>query len=424
MGPAVRNLFLDKRFVLLAYVVGGLFVSIQLYSLGTHLFVMPKAAPADIMNQAPLMKQFEGRRLTEYNNYVIFRCSWYHLLHGLNLYALYPAEHWDFYKYSPTFALFMGLIAWLPDVVGMALWNLLNVLALYAAIRLLPFNNKVLCLLAWYVFNELLTCVSNCQSNGLMAALMIAAFACMEHRKVLWAALWLMVVAYIKVYGLIGCCLFLFYPGRLRAAAWCLLWAIALAALPLVVTPLHMLVWQYHNWATLMVADASAATGLSVNGLLQSWFGLMNAGRAVTVVGLLLFVLPFVRYRLYAHATYRLLILAMMLVWVIIFNHKAESPTYIIAVTGVGIWYFAMPWARWRTALLFFVLVFTSLSTTDFFPAYVRNHFMLPLRIKAFPCVVAWVAVMADVLLLSSPEKNKKLQATIEKRRNFSDISR
>ena len=35
--------------------------------------------------------------------------------------------------------------------------------------------------------------------------------------------------------------------------------------------------------------------------------------------------------------------LAAILVWVVIFNHKAESPTYIIAMMGIGISTFPLP---------------------------------------------------------------------------------
>jgi hypothetical protein len=85
---------------------------------------------------------------------------------------------------------------------------------------------------------------------------------------------------------------------------------------------------------------------------------------------------PLSAFKLYAEKAFRMLVLASMLIAVIIFNHKAESPTYIIAITGVGIWYFAGPASRWRSFLLFFALIFSSLSSTDFFPAYVRSHFL------------------------------------------------
>lgn len=57
-----------------------------------------------------------------YNNYIIFKQSYFHLVEGDNLYQQYPEESWDLYKYSPTFALFFGILAWLPDLPGLILW--------------------------------------------------------------------------------------------------------------------------------------------------------------------------------------------------------------------------------------------------------------------------------------------------------------
>jgi hypothetical protein len=308
----------------------------------------------------------------------------------------------------------MGSISWLPDYVGLSVWNILNVIAVFLAVRMLPFTVKTQCLLLWFVFNELNTCLSNTQSNGLMCGLIVAAWACMEQQKMVWAALWLVAATYIKVYGLAACCLILFYPGKLRFTGAVILWMLVFALIPLLVTTPQTLWWQYENWLHLMVADASTATGLSVNGWLGSWFGVSNAGKWVSLTGIVLFFIPFTMVRLYQDHVYRMLMLASLLVWVIIFNHKAESSTYIIAVTGVGIWYFAKPARKWRTALLFLVLVFTSLSTTDFFPSYVRAHYMLPYKIKTFPCLVVWVVMLAEIIRLKKPqipEKENKLAA-------------
>lgn len=47
----------------------------------------------------------------KYNNYVIFKMSFPHLVNNEDLYIVQPEEHWDLYKYTPTFAvLFRGLL--------------------------------------------------------------------------------------------------------------------------------------------------------------------------------------------------------------------------------------------------------------------------------------------------------------------------
>src|SRR3954464_8344994 len=68
------------------------------------------------------------------NNYLIFRAASLHLLHEQDLYAAYPSIHFDFYKYSPSFALLFLPFALLPFALSMLVWNALNAAVLYYAI--------------------------------------------------------------------------------------------------------------------------------------------------------------------------------------------------------------------------------------------------------------------------------------------------
>ncbi len=402
MVQRLKAFVLRPGFLLVVYIALALIAAVQLIALGSHVFAMPKSPSEDIMQHQEILNLYIGKHMTDYNNYVIFKYSFFHLLDGKNLYGIYPDEHWDLFKYSPTFAFLMGLLAYLPDIVGLSIWDLLNTLTLFLAIRMLPFSAKTQCLLMLFIGLELLTSLQNAQSNGLMCGLMIAAYGCMERQKAVWATLWLVIATFIKIYGAIGFCLFLFYPDKVKFVLYALFWTMVLAAMPLLVTPLSALIWQYHNWATLLAADASATYGISVAGWLRSWFGISNGRTYVTLVGAVLFLIPLLRYKLYGNAVYRLLILASMLIWVIIFNHKAESPTYIIAVAGVGIWYFTMPAAAWRTTLFWTVFVFTSLGTTDLFPPFIKNSFLIPYTIKAFPCIMVWCMVTVELLLMNA----------------------
>ncbi len=410
MREKITAFLLNPRTLLVVYIAAALIAGMQQILYGTHLFIMPKVGtyPMDIMNKPEYMNQFLGRQMTEFNNYLIFKYSYFHLLDGTNLYGIYPERHWDFYKYSPTFALLMGSIAYLPDWAGLCIWDLLNALAVFWAVRMLPFKARVQCLLLWFAAMELLTCLQNTQSNGLMCGLMIAAYGSMQRGKPLWATLWLVLSVYIKVYGAIGFCLFLFYPGKPKFILYAAMWMVLFAAMPLLVTPMPTLLWQYQNWVDLMRADAAAATGMSVAGWLHTWFGLDNVKAIVSIGGIVLFLVQFVRFDLYRNELFKLLMLASMLIWVVIFNHKAESPTFIIAIAGVGIWYYASPRATWRTAVFVMTLIFTSFSTTDLFPPFVRNNFVYPYTIKAFPCIVAWLVVFGEILFM----RKEKVVAT------------
>jgi hypothetical protein len=56
--------------------------------------------------------------------------------------------------------------------------------------------------------------------------------------------------------------------------------------------------------------------------------------------GLPLFALPYVRIKQYKHYAFQLMILASTLLFLVLFSSSSESPTYIIAVVGVLIWFF------------------------------------------------------------------------------------
>jgi hypothetical protein len=45
----------------------------------------------------------------------------------------------------------------------------------------------------------------------------------LEQRKVMWAALCLVAATFIKLYGAIGFCLFLFYPDKLKFLGVCII---------------------------------------------------------------------------------------------------------------------------------------------------------------------------------------------------------
>ena len=120
-----------------------------------------------------------GRPYIDYNNFRIFKFSFYHLIHYRDIYRLFPDDHWDLYKYSPAFALCFGLLSWLPDTIGLFLWNLINALCLFAGVRLLPvLSDEKKSWILLFGLLEMLLSIQNTQSNGLMAGLIqFCAFA-------------------------------------------------------------------------------------------------------------------------------------------------------------------------------------------------------------------------------------------------------
>src|SRR5579872_3373024 len=241
-----------------------------------------------------------GRPYIDYNNFRIFKFSFYHLIHGKDIYQLFPDDHWDLYKYSPAFALCFGLLSWMPDPIGLLLWNLINSLCLYAGIRMLPGLDDerksrilLLCLL------EMLLSIQNTQSNGLMAGLTVLGFALAERRNYFLSTLCIVFSFYIKIYGALAFIFYLFYPGKLKSIGWSVFWMLLFAVLPLAVISGQQLTFLYKSWLHLLVDDRTASTGVSVIGIMVSWFHAEGAKNVVTLVGVFLLLLPLIRIRQY-----------------------------------------------------------------------------------------------------------------------------
>jgi hypothetical protein len=338
-----------------------------------------------------------GRPYIDYNNFRIFKFSFYHLVQGKDIYQLFPDDHWDLYKYSPGFALCFGLLSWLPDTIGLLLWNLINSLCLYAGVRLLPgISDEKKSWILLFCLLEMLLSIQNTQSNGLMAGLTVLAFALAERRNYFLSTLCVVFSFYIKIYGAAAFVIYLFYPGKLRLAGWSLFWMLLFALLPLVVVDSHQLAMLYRSWLHLLVNDRSASTGLSVMGILVSWWHLDAAKNIVTAAGIVLFLLPLVYVRYYRDLHFRLLYLANMLIWMVIFNHKAESPTFVIVMAGIGIWYFSQQPDMLDKVLVILSFLLITMSVSDLVPAAVRNGFIRPYGIKAVMAIVIWCRILYE----------------------------
>ena len=348
------------------------------------------------------VKHFDasGIEYTRYNNYVIFRQSFAHLVAGRDLYVLYPSEHWDLFKYSPAFALLMAPIAVVPDFAGLVLWNFCNAAVLCFALWSLPSLTESRRLFALvFVSVEMVTSLQSAQSNALIAGLIILAFVQLEKKQVLLATLCIALTVAIKLFGIVAFAMLLLYPGRLRAGLYAIAWLALLAALPLVVVDLAQLEFLYHSWFDMLRLDESVSRGLSVAGWLFTWFG--REWKAFSLVaGVALFCAPLARVRMYREQRFRALVLASTLLWVVIFNYKAESPTYVIAVAGVAIWFVYRERNAVSVGLLVLTFIFTVLSTTDVFPRSIKTDYLIPYVLKAVPCILVWLKVVADQLTM------------------------
>ncbi len=355
-------------------------------------------AVSSILKYAASPVAYNGAGHASYNNYVVFRNAFSNLVAHRDLYAWHLDQQWDLYKYSPSFAVLMAPFAALPTLPGLVLWNLLNALSLVLAIQLLPLERRAARVAVYLVLIELVTSVQNAQSNGLVAALFLLTFAMLERDKPALAALFTVLNVAIKLFGAAGLVLFLLYPSKRRAAGWLLLWLVVIAALPLLVVGPAELSGIYRSWLVLLREDTVRANTLSFYGWLGTWFGLAPPRAPVLAASAVVLCLPLLRIRRYGERSFRLLMLASVLIWVVVFNHKAESPTFIIAWCGVVLWYFATPPSPFTRTVLALSFVLVTLSPTDVFPKWIRTRVFAPYSAKAVPCIAVWGLVGAQLL--------------------------
>jgi len=253
----------------------------------------------------------------------------------------------------------------------------------------------------------MISSTQNSQSNVLIAGLMVLSFVFIREGKIEKAALFLLLAAFIKPFALVGFILFLFFPGKIKMFVWSVVWTSVLFLLPLLIISWPDLIAQYHNWQVMLNADHSASYGISVMGWIQTWFGLSPDKLIVLFIGVVLLLIPLIATKLYSVSRFQILMLCSVLLWVILFNHKSESPTFIIAMAGMAIWYFTQQPSTVNTVLICVAFLFTGLIATDVFPRTIRKEWAEPYVIKVVPCILIWLKILWDITVLWI-EKNKK----------------
>jgi hypothetical protein len=381
---------------------------LQKYSLAGPIILVLVAVVASLQSlwSPPFALGQTDYLYTAYNNYVIFKRSFYHLIQHQSLYILYPEEHWDLFKYSPTFALVFGLWAILPDSAGLILWNLLNTLVWWKGIRIWQQNSSV-SIPSWNGWwlslggLELLTSIQNEQSNALIAGLLLWGWGEWEHGSTSRAIGMIMITGFIKIFGWAALLLWLAYPNKGRNFLIGLGWGIFLAALPLLVMSPSIYLWQIQEYMGMLSQDHSQSQGISLMGFLDRTMpGLWNKN-IILLAGLGVMIIPWVA-SLWRKTTVeqRAMGFAALMIWMVIFNHKAESPTFVIAVTPALWWLLrqgAMPRTQW---MIWILLIFTILSPTDLFPTSLRKAWVEPYHLKAVPCVLVWIAMQWELYRL------------------------
>lgn len=336
-------------------------------------------------------------KLSKHNNFLIFRYVYWHTIEQLPLYVAYD-EYWDTNHYGPFFSLVIAPFAMLPVRWGLFFWLIVLSLSLYYAIRKLPFPDRKRIFLYWFCAHELLTALFMSQFNIAIAAIIVATFYCIEKEKDIWAACFIMLGTFVKLYGIVGLAFFFFSKHKVKFLLALLGWALVMFVAPMAISSPDYIISQYVGWwDSLSAKNAenifSGGQNISLLGMVRKISGCASYSDLWLILGgLIIFGLPYLRIAQYKYKAFRYALLASVLLFVVLFSTGSESSTYIIAFVGVGIWYWSVPWKRskWDIALMVFAFILTSFSPSDLFPAYLQKEFVQPYALKALPCAIIW----------------------------------
>jgi len=346
--------------------------------------------------------------INDINNYKIFKNVFFHTIDELPLYKEYPLEYFDHNHYGPIFSLLIAPFAVLPDYLGISLWSLFNAGVLAWAITQLPLKSSQINAILWICLHELLTTLLGLQFNPIMTAIIILSFVYIEKGKDFWSAFFIILGVFVKLYGIVGLAFFFFSKNKIKFILSLLFWSFALFTLPMLISSPEYIIQTYQEWFARLVEKNKENTGLnsyqdiSLMGVVRRFFQDSSIPNLPFLIsGVFLFGLQYLRIKEYKEQTYRLMLLASVLIFTVIFSSGSESPTYIIAFVGVAIWFVIQPKpiSNFYVALLIFAFLLTSLSPSDLIPKYLKDNYIRPYALKALPCVLIWLAIVYEMLI-------------------------
>ncbi len=347
------------------------------------------------------------------NNWLIFKSSFHHLLDGSSLYHLYPNEHHDLYKYSPTFALFMAPLAFLPSWLGACLWNLLGTGLFLLALLKLPLSDSQRKGVFWISLPEFIGSTQGFQSNIHMVALLMLFWVALEEQATMKASFCLMGSFFIKIFGLLGGCLFIFSEYSTKRPKLFFIHILTqikvftvLAILPAVFVGWDSLMFQYQEWLALLKMDAAQSYGFSLMGVVHGVTGWDFDRLPIQIAGGLSLLASFFYFRK-GDQTARMVGLIALCYFLILFNHKSESPTFIIAMMAFGIHQSLIANQRLRWSLIAFTMGCVSLMYSDLFREFKQSHFDV-YSVKAWPFLILYPMALTHWGL---PKKRESLLA-------------
>ncbi|MCQ4034495.1 glycosyltransferase family 87 protein [Kaistella montana] len=352
----------------------------------------------------------------KYNNYLIFKNVFTNTLAQKNIYLLYPDVHFDSNHYGVFFSILIAPFAILPDWLGMILWNVANTYVFLFAIHKLPFSNAKKAFFAWLCLQEFITAAVSLQFNIALTGLLILTAVYVYERKETKSAITILIGFFVKLYGIAGLSSFFFIKNKWKFIFSMIGFGILFLVLPMLISSPHFGIQSYMDWFQSLSEKNSSNQVLgnrqdySLMGIVRRVLGNPDISNFVFLVpGILVFGLPYLRINQYKNLAFQLMILASTLLFIVLFSSSSESPTYIIAVSGVMIWFIIQKEkSPLIIGLLIFVMILTCFSFSDLFPKFIKENYIMKYSLKALPCCVVWLRIIYE-LMTKNFEKDYKL---------------
>lgn len=337
-------------------------------------------------------------------DYSIFYHSFWHAWQQMPLYIIYP-EDGNYFLYGPLFTVLMAPLAVLPYQLGRLLWMLIITVVPFWSIRKTCFTRYQQVFILWFVAAEAYLCTLDSESNSLILAILIFSFYLIDKEEDRWAALLIALGTTTKLFGIVGLAFFPFSHHKLKLIGWTAAWTAILLVLPMLVFGVDYISQQYLAWYDVLVHknelnQFAAGQNVSLLGIVRKVSGCATYSDLwLMIPGMVLFALPYLRFKQYKHAAFRQTILASVLMFIILFATSSENYGYIIAMTGVAIWYTAAPWKRskWDVALMVLAFIFTSMSSSDLFYKPLWREVIKPYSLKALPVTIIWLKLTYEL---------------------------
>ena len=344
-----------------------------------------------------------------HNNYNIFRHVYYNTLNLQNLYLpSSDGSYDDLNHYGPFFSLIIAPFAICPTWLGLILWCLSLTLFLFWSISTSTLSIKQQCFVYIFCAHELLTALFMQQFNIAIAAIIILAYIFVEKGKDWYATFFIIIGTLVKLYGIVGLAFFPFSKHKYQYIASFLFWLAFLSLVPSTYSNFDYQLSQYIAWGqSLLEKNTENGTSLyqniSVYGMAHRISGKDFSDLWILLPAITLFALPYLRFKQWSCTNFRRNILASSLMFICLYSTGTESSGYIIALTGVAIWFCSSSWKRgiWDWSLLIFCFILSSMSPSDIFPKYLREHWVLPYALKALPVFAIWLQLTIELLLKS-----------------------